>query len=104
MTDTPPWIAGCRAPVVLRDWSRKQVACQRGHDRRRGNVYPGGHAWALSFTHDDTIGDYVTICSRVVLGGGVKVGDFAYLGIAASVREKVVVGPHCVLGMGAVFT
>ncbi|HEY9314830.1 acetyltransferase [Williamsia sp.] len=53
-------------------------------------------------THDDQLGDFVTLCAGVTLGGNVVVGDEAYLGMNSSVRQNSRVGTGAVLGMGSV--
>jgi acetyltransferase-like isoleucine patch superfamily enzyme len=53
-------------------------------------------------THDDEIADGVTFAGRASLGGNVVVGECAYLGQAASVRDRVTIGAGAVVGMGSV--
>ena len=52
-------------------------------------------------THDDVTEDYATLCAGVTLGGRVRVGHEAYVGMVASVREDVVIGAHALIGMGS---
>ncbi len=57
----------------------------------------------VTMTHDDVIEDFATLCAGVTLGGGVRVGRAAYLGMASSVREKRDRRRlEATLGMGAV--
>lgn len=53
-------------------------------------------------THDDEVGDFVTIASGVRLGGGVALARGAYIGAGALVREGVTVGARSLVGMGSV--
>jgi acetyltransferase EpsM len=42
------------------------------------------------------------LCPRSVLGGKVRIGRAAWVGIGATVREKIVVGADSIIGAGAV--
>jgi len=59
--------------------------------------------------HDCVIGDYVTFAPRVSCNGNVQIGDYAYIGTGAVIREgargkPLVIGEGAVVGMGAVVT
>lgn len=56
----------------------------------------------VTLTHDDTLGDFVTVAAGASLGGRVTVGEGAYLGMNASVRQGIHVGAGAIVGMGAV--
>ncbi len=56
----------------------------------------------VTFTHDDTIGDFVTVASGACLGGGVRISAGAYIGSGALVREYRTIGSGALVGMGAV--
>ena len=54
-----------------------------------------------TITHDDVLDDFSTLAAGVALGGGVHVGEAAYLGMNASVRQGLSVGTEATVGMGA---
>jgi sugar O-acyltransferase (sialic acid O-acetyltransferase NeuD family) len=52
--------------------------------------------------HDCMIDAHTHISPRVALGGGVRVGALAHVGIGAVVLPRATVGEHAVVGAGAV--
>jgi sugar O-acyltransferase (sialic acid O-acetyltransferase NeuD family) len=69
------------------------------------SVRLGRHVVAMPkvvLTHDDVVDDYATLCAGAVLGGSVQVGPGAYLGMNASVKERVIIGADAVVGMGSI--
>jgi sugar O-acyltransferase (sialic acid O-acetyltransferase NeuD family) len=65
----------------------------------------GRHVLAMPqvlLTHDDEVGDFVTLAGQAGLAGGVRVGTGAYIGAGARIREGVTIGAGAVIGMGAV--
>ena len=69
------------------------------------DVTVGSHVAVMPqavLTHDDRVGDYVTIASGVRLGGGAVLQTGAYVGSGALVREGVTVGAWSLIGMGSV--
>ena len=76
------------------------------------NIRIGAHFQANLYSyveHDCVIGDYVTFAPRVACNGNVQIGDHAYIGAGAVLRqgrsgEPLRVGEGAVVGMGAVVT
>lgn len=59
--------------------------------------------------HDCVIGDYVTFAPRVCCNGNVHIGDFAYIGTGAVIKQgtpdkPLIIGAGATVGMGAVVT
>ena len=59
--------------------------------------------------HDCIIGDYVTFAPRVSCNGNVHIGDYAYVGTGAVIKQgdknrPLTIGSGAVVGMGAVVT
>ncbi len=68
------------------------------------SVTLGSHVVAMpgvTFTHDDVVADFATFAAGTSLGGGVRIGRAAYLGMNSSVRERTSVGSYATVGMGA---
>ncbi|MCY1303810.1 GDP-perosamine N-acetyltransferase [compost metagenome] len=62
-----------------------------------------------NISHDCVIGDYVTFAPGVKCNGNVTIGDHAYLGAGALIKQgrygkPLVIGEGAVVGMGAVVT
>jgi len=68
------------------------------------------HANIFSYVaHDCIIGDYVTFAPRVSCNGNVVIGDHAYIGTNASIKQgtktnPIYIGKSSIVGMGAVVT
>ncbi len=68
------------------------------------------HANIYSYVaHDSVIGDYVTFAPRVSCNGNVHIGDYAYIGSGAVIKQgtadrPLIIGAGAIVGMGAVVT
>lgn len=54
--------------------------------------------------HDCVIGDFVTFAPAVRCNGNVTIGDGAYIGSNAVIRQGISIGAGATIGMGAVVT
>ena len=52
--------------------------------------------------HDSVIEDHVFISSHVVVSGNVRVGRYCFLGVNATLRNSITLGPRTLVGAGAV--
>jgi UDP-3-O-[3-hydroxymyristoyl] glucosamine N-acyltransferase len=53
--------------------------------------------------HNSRVGRHVVITAQAMLGGSVKIDDYAWIGPAAVIRDGgVTIGAHALVGMGAV--
>lgn len=76
------------------------------------NIRIGRHFQANLYSyveHDCVIGDFVTFAPRVACNGNVHIGDHAYIGTGAVLRQgrsgaPLRIGEGAVVGMGAVVT
>lgn len=56
---------------------------------------------SVTFMHDDEVADFATLAAGVSLGGGVRIGRAAYLGLNSCVRDGTSIGKYATVGMGA---
>jgi sugar O-acyltransferase (sialic acid O-acetyltransferase NeuD family) len=68
------------------------------------------HANMFSYiAHDCVVGDFVTLAPRVSCNGNVVIGDHAYIGTSAMIKQgtkenPIYIGKSSIVGMGAVVT
>lgn len=104
-------IAATRYATVIDPTVRMPEGCRIGRGSillqnvtLTASVTLGSHVVAMpgvTFTHDDVVADFATLAAGTSLGGGVRVGRGAYLGMNSSVRERTSIGPYATVGMGA---
>ena len=71
------------------------------------NIRIGRHFHANLYSyveHDCVIGDFVTFAPSVRCNGNVTIGDHAYIGAGAVIRQGIAIGAGATVGMGAVVT
>jgi sugar O-acyltransferase (sialic acid O-acetyltransferase NeuD family) len=52
--------------------------------------------------HDSTIEDHCFITSHVVVSGNVRVGTRSFIGVNATLRNSITIGPQTLIGAGAI--
>lgn len=87
--------------AVLCDFTMITASAQIG-DQFQCNIYS-------YVAHDCIIGDFVTFAPRVCCNGNVHIGDHAYIGTGAVIKQgtpdkPLLIGKGAVVGMGAVVT
>lgn len=54
--------------------------------------------------HDNIVGPNCHLAPGVVTGGGVKIGDFVFVGLNSTIRDHIKIGDNVFIGMGSVIT
>ncbi|HEV2080913.1 MAG TPA: acetyltransferase [Brevundimonas sp.] len=111
--------AGRRFATVMADTARRRGRSDIGEgavlcdgvvvtdDVRIGRHFLANpHACVM---HDCVIGDFVTLAPGAIVNGNVEIGDGAYIGAGAVIKQgapgrAMRIGPGAVVGMGAVVT
>lgn len=52
--------------------------------------------------HDTVLEDYVSVANNACIGANVRVGYACHIGTNASIREKINIGRHSLVGLGSV--
>lgn len=68
------------------------------------SVTLGSHVVAMPgviFAHDSVVADYATFAAGTSIGGDVRIGRAAHLGMNCSVRGGAFIGQYSTVGMGA---
>ena len=104
-------VAATRYATVIDPTVRMPEGCRIGRGSillqnvtLTASVTLGSHVVAMpgvTFTHDDVVADFATFAAGTSLGGGVRIGRAAYLGMNSSVREQTSIGSYATVGMGA---
>jgi UDP-N-acetylglucosamine acyltransferase len=73
--------------------------------RELTSVGNNGYFMARShIPHDARIGDFVTMATNSIIGGGCVVNDYAYLGLGSITHQWLEIGKYAMLGMQSVNT
>ena len=54
-----------------------------------------------SIDHDCHIGDFVSVCPRAALCGGVRAANGSFFGAGCTIRNHVSIAANCTVGIGA---
>lgn len=56
----------------------------------------------VHIAHNVVVGRHSVIIAHAMIGGGTKIGDFAWVAPSSSVRDGLVIGERTIVGLGAV--
>lgn len=107
-----PWAVLAGNVVVLDGVTIGEGAILSPFVTLTSNILIGRHFHANLYSyveHDCVIGDFVTFAPGVKCNGNIHIGDYAYVGSGASIRQgkpgsPLQIGAGAVIGMGAVVT
>ena len=97
-----PWLVEIGDNVSLNRGVEIYPSLLTGHGVRIGNdvtLWSGNH-----IGHDSVIEDHCFITSHVVVSGHVRVGTGSFLGVNATLRNDITIGPESLIVAGAVIT
>ncbi len=107
-----PWTIAANNVVLMDEVSLGEGAVLSPFVTLTSNIRIGRHFHANLYSyveHDCVIGDFVTFAPGVKCNGNIVIGDHAYIGAGAIIKQgkpgrPLVVGQGAVVGMGAVVT
>jgi sugar O-acyltransferase (sialic acid O-acetyltransferase NeuD family) len=91
--------------IVMDDVEIGEGALVSPYTSFTSNIRVGRHFHCNLYSyveHDCVIGDFVTFAPAVRCNGDVRIGDGAYIGSGAVIRQGIRIGAEAVVGMGAV--
>lgn len=107
-----PWTISAENVTIMDDVSIGEGAILSPFVTLTSNIIIGRHFHANLYSyveHDCVIGDFVTFAPGVKCNGNIHIGDHAYVGSGAIIRQgkpgqPLLIGAGAVVGMGAVVT
>lgn len=107
-----PWTISAGNVTIMDDVSIGEGAILSPFVTLTSNIIIGRHFQANLYSyveHDCVIGDFVTFAPGVKCNGNIHIGDHAYVGSGAIIRQgkpgqPLLIGAGAVVGMGAVVT
>lgn len=107
-----PWTTSAGNVTIMDDVSIGEGAILSPFVTLTSNIIIGRHFHANLYSyveHDCVIGDFVTFAPGVKCNGNIHIGDHAYVGSGAIIRQgqpgqPLLIGAGAVVGMGAVVT